>query len=476
MTNRSKGRMRVVRSGIALLAFLATAVLATAATSAAEIVGNDGAPLDLEVNKGQLIRLDGPADTVFVADPEIADVQVKSPRLVYIAAKKAGETTLFAVDENDGILLSRKITVSHNLSRLRAALRQLLPRAPIDVIAVDGALVLTGSVGSPVQADSVYRLAASFVQNDDELLNQLTVQGPTQVNLRVRIAEVSRQVIKQLGINWDAVTISGNFIFGLATGNPVAGLTPGSFLTRNNSTNSLFFNYNNNGAGTDINGLIDALDEDGLIKIMAEPNLTALSGETASFLAGGEFPILVPQTDNLVTVEFKQFGVSLAFTPVLLDNGRISLRVRPEVSQLSTNGSVTLDNFVIPALTTRRAETTVELASGQSFAIAGLLQNNITHDLDKLPGLADLPILGPLFQSDKFQRDESELVILVTPYLVRPVAEASMTAPTDGFAPPNDIDRIILGRNARPHPPEGRAVPLGPDGSRLRGPVGFELE
>jgi len=463
----------IARLLAALLMFAAAG--AGGGAGATELVGERGAPITIEVSKGQLLRLERAADTVFVADPEIADVQVKSPRLVYVAAKSQGETTLYAVDEDDQVLVARKIIVSHNLSRLREALRRIMPRAPIDVMAVDGALVLTGAVSSPVEAEAVHRLATAFVPDEQRLMNQLTVEGPTQVNLRVRIAEISREVIKQLGINWDVVAISGNFLFGIATGAPVLNAA-GQFIARNNDTNSLFFNYNNNGGGRDVNGLIDALDEDGLIKILAEPNLTALSGETASFLAGGEFPILVPQTENLVTVEFKEFGVSLAFSPVLLDSGRISLRVRPEVSQLSTNGAVELQGFVIPALTTRRAETTVELASGQSFAIAGLLKNNITHDVEKLPGLADLPILGPLFQSDRFQREESELVILVTPYLVRPVTEAQMASPTDSFTPPNDIDRIIFGRNAKASDPVGQPAPLGPDGTRLRGPGGFELQ
>jgi pilus assembly protein CpaC len=292
------------------------------------------------------------------------------------------------------------------------------------------------------------------------------------VQLRVRVAEVSRDVLKQFGINWDALLSSGNFMFGLATGNPV--VAAGTFLTRNNNTNSLFGSFRN--GALDINGLIDAMDDEGLITVLAEPNLTSMSGKPATFLAGGEFPIVVPGDNDRVTIEFKQFGVSLAFTPTLLGQNRISLHVNPEVSQLSNTGAVELGGFSIPALTTRRAETTVELGNGQSFAIAGLLQNDIRHDIDKFPGLGDVPVLGTLFRSDRFQRNETELVIIVTPYLVRPVDEPVLATPGDGYKAPNDIERILQGRlhSAQLHP--GRGGPQGPQGQRLTGPIGFVLE
>jgi len=211
------------------------------------------------------------------------------------------------------------------------------------------------------------------------------------------------------------------------------------------------------------------------VTILAEPNLTALTGETASFLAGGEFPILVPDSTGRVTIEFKKFGVSLEFTPTVIGETRVNLHVRPEVSQLSNKNSVTLNNFVVPSLIVRRAETTVELGSGQTFAIAGLLQNNVAHDIRKFPFLGDIPVLGALFRSDRFQRDESELVIIVTPYIVRPTSRTRLAAPTDGFVPPHDIERLITGGTHRRNPVVGKPRTMDRSGKTLIGPVGFQL-
>ena len=224
-----------------------------------------------------------------------------------------------------------------------------------------------------------------------------------------------------------------------------------------------------------MNGLIDALGKEGLISILAEPNLTAMSGETATFLAGGEFPIPIPIDQNRVTIEFKKFGVSLSFTPTILNGERINLRVRPEVSQLSQQGAIELAGFRIPSLTTRRAETTVELGSGQSFAIAGLMQNNTAQDNLRTPGLGDLPILGPLFRSDRYRRNESELVIIVTPYVVR-APSTKLAAPNDGMVPPNDVERILSGVNYRAQLNDRNTVPRLRTGQGLIGPSGFVLD
>jgi pilus assembly protein CpaC len=297
-----------------------------------------------------------------------------------------------------------------------------------------------------------------MVIDKNRLVMNLGVAAPSQVHLRVRVAEVSRDVLKQFGINWDAVFSTGRFAFGLATGvNPVA--TAGGVLVRNNATDSLFGQIVS--GNWDINGLIDALDNEGMIKILAEPNLTALSGKTATFLAGGEFPVLVPEGEDRIVIQFKEFGVSLAFTPTIVGRDRISLKVKPEVSQLSNTGAVEVQGFTVPALTTRRAETTVELGGGQSFAVAGLLQNNITHDIRKFPGLGDVPVLGTLFRSDSFRREETELVIIVTPYIVRPVSASMLAAPTDGLVPPSDTDRVLHGREYKPTAVRGRRAPPG---------------
>jgi len=450
---------------------LALIVWTPAAAPGAEIVGVSAEAIALEASEGALVRLDAPAATVFVADPEVADIQVKSPRLVYLFAKKPGETTLYAVDAAERVLLSRRVSVSHNLDRLAAALERLVPDGRIRLASVDRTLVLSGSVRSAAAAEDARRLAATMLDDEKAVVNRLAVIEPNQVHLRVRVAEVSRDVLKVFGINWDSVFANGNFLFGLATGNPV--IAGGGFLARTDSTNSLFGSFSN--GKFDINGLIDALDKEGMVSILAEPNLTALSGQTATFLAGGEFPILVPENDR-ITVVFKEFGVSLAFTPTLLDGRRVSLQVKPEVSELSATGAVELGGFTIPALTTRRAETTVELGSGQSFAIAGLLRNNVTKELRKFPGLGELPILGALFRSDSYQRQESELVIIVTPYIVRPVSAAQMAAPTDGLTPPTDLDRILYARTYRPRLAKGAPGPRSASGQRLVGPVGFDLD
>jgi pilus assembly protein CpaC len=477
-------KLRIIIALCALLNGLTPSAIAQ--TRLPEIIGASTQTLQVEVSKGSLIRLERPAGTAFIADPNIADIQVKSSRLIYVFGKKSGETTLYAVDENEQMLANVRIVVTHNLSRLRNSLRGALPDGGVSVDSIEGTVVLSGSVNSPVEAEDARRITASYLPANQEVLNRVRVEGSNQVNVRVRIAEVSRQVVKQLGFNWDAIVSGNNFLFGIAQGTPVT--AGGAFLTRapaalatgaQSNVNNLVGSFTS--AHFDTNALIDALEAEGLVTVLAEPNLTALTGESASFLAGGEFPIPVAQSTgsngNTITVEFKQFGVSLAFVPTILNDRRISLRVRPEVSQLTTEGAVTISSIQVPALTTRRAETTVELGSGQSFAVAGLLQNNTTHDISRFPGLGDLPILGALFRSDRFRRSETELVIIVTPYLVKPTSTANrIMAPTDGFVPPNDQDRVLGGMNYRPQLREKPTQPIGPNGGGLVGPSGFVVE
>lgn len=446
-----------------LLGLLAALVLSSPA-AALEIIGTGDTPLELELHKGRLVRLDRPAASIFVADEEIADVQPKSPRLVYVFGNRVGETTLYAVDEAENVVASERVIVRHNLSGLRDALARTAPGGEVEVDSIDSSLVLRGTVGSAEAAENVRRIAARFAGEGEGLINNLHVRGPNQVNLRVRVAEISRTLLKSFGVDWDLAAAAGDFLFGFARGGPAPAL--GSFISE----------LDVSGGDVDLNVLIDALAQEGLVTVLAEPNLTAMSGETARFLAGGEFPIPVAQDEDSITIEFKEFGVALEFTPTLLSGGRIALEVAPEVSELDFNNAIVLERATIPALTTRRAATTVELGSGQSFAIAGLLKNTSSHSIDRLPGLGDLPILGTLFRSDSFQRGETELVIIVTPYVVRPVSAPRMAAPTDGLIPPNDAERILLGRQY------GRATAARLEaerrlaGRRLSGPVGFMLE
>jgi pilus assembly protein CpaC len=302
------------------------------------------------------------------------------------------------------------------------------------------------------------------------------VTAGTQVNLRVRIAEVSRTVTKELGFNWESLFNVGAFTFGLATGRDA--LTAGGNILRSaTGAATLPIGYRSSNGRVDVNTVIDALAEDGLISILAEPNLTALSGETASFLAGGEFPIPVNQRDGQITIEFKQFGVSLDFTPSVLSGERISMKVRPEVSELTDEGAVMIEGLKIPALSVRRAETTVELGSGQSFAVAGLLQNNSRTVIQKVPGISDVPVLGGLFNSTRFQRNETELVIVVTPYLVTPVSQpGALQVANDGYVPASDLERIFVGRLNKPGKSDASGLLFGPGGVRLRGDVGFILD
>lgn len=433
--------MRLFTRLCAASALLLAVALATDGAQAAlqgRAVPTNGDPIAIELSEGQLLRLDRAMSSVFIANPEIADVTAKSDRLLYLFGKTVGTTTLFALDANDNVIANVTVTVSHSLGRLQSALDDLLPDGEIVASSVDGAIVLTGHVATPTEAENARRLATRFMGENGEVISRLAVTAPNQVNLRVRIAEVSREITNQFGFNWDVVT-DGGFRFALQSFPPTAGV------------NSIL-------AGGDIgdvsiDSLIDALADDDLVTILAEPNLTAVSGETASFLAGGEFPIPVSQDEDTITVIFKQFGVSLAFTPTLVGRSRISMRVRPEVSQLSNAVQVVAGGLTIPSLTTRRAETTVELASGQSFAIAGLIQDNSRQEHSKIPGLGDLPILGALFQSDRFQRNETELVIIVTPYLVRPVDADQLRDPLEPYRAPPPTAAVQPGTRTVPVSP-----------------------
>ena len=449
----------------AVAAALAMAVLClglgtTPAQSAATAAQSGDQPVNVELNEGRLLRLSSAANSVFIANDEVADVAVKSPRLVYVFGKKTGETTLYAVDRADRLIASIRIVVEHNLSRLNNALSSLVPNGDVKAVSLDGAIVLTGTVTESVDAENARRLAVRFIDPDkEEVINRIAVLASNQVNLRVRIAEVERSVIKQFGFNWEAAIQTSSFILGVAAGGtdvpiltpPVPGFTvdPGS---EHIFGGGRIGNY-------DINGLVDALAQDNLVAVLAEPTLTAMSGETASFLAGGEFPIPFVDEDDRIVIRFKEFGVSLAFTPTTLSGNRISMRVRPEVSQLSNQGAIQLDGFTIPGIRTRRAETTVELGSGQSFAIAGLLRDNSQESIRGLPILQEVPVLGELFKSDRFQRDETELLIIVTPYLVQPTNQR-IPLPTDPYTANPELGGTQgnLAAASRSGP---RTVPLG---------------
>lgn len=461
------------RAFAALAGFLLPAVMAWGAYAQDTLV-------QLEINKGTMVRMDRVASTVMVADPAIADIQVISPRLVYVQAKKIGETSLYAIDAQDVTILDATIEVTHNISKLARAVQKLMPSADVNFNTVDGGLVINGFVDSPMESENIRALANTFLGEDEKLVNMLTTAGSDQVTLMVKVAEVSRNELKRFGINLTAALNPSNFNFSLVNGRTF--LTAAGALTRANNDGSLFGRYT--GGNFNIAGVLDALETQGLVSVLAEPSLTTTSGKTANFLAGGEFPIPLVDSDGSVTVEYKPFGISLNFTPVVLSKEKISLTVAPEVSTISTVDSLTLgttSTFVVPSLQTRRAETTVELGSGQTFAIAGLLKNDRSNNIDKFPGLGDMPVLGALFRSQEFQNDQTELVILVTPFVVRPVSERErLQSPLDGYMPPTDLQRVMMGKLYREQDATddaGEVVQVAPEQApKLHGSGGFILE
>lgn len=428
--------------------------------------------MTIQVKKGELIQLPAPAASVFVADPAVADVQVASQRAVFVLGMASGSTTLFALGENDNVIFSAEIIVEQSLDEITDLIAEEYPHADIRLRSTPTGVVVNGSVSTPSVADGIITLASQFVGVDDRVINRLSVDAPTQVNLRVRVAEMSREVTKELNVNLSGVVRSGNFSFASLTGRQVLGAA-GNFLGTPDPDLFGAFGGAFQTGDIELSSLIDALEQEGLISTLAEPNLTALTGETASFLAGGEFPIPVAQTDDVISIDFKEFGIAIDFTPTVLSPERISMRVRPEVSELSDEGAIEIGDIRIPALKVRRAETTVELGSGQSFVIGGLLENNTKNVVAQLPGLGDLPILGALFRSSRFQRDETELVIIVTPYLVEPISDAQVATPLDGFRPATDLERIFNGRVAQEGTREGTQGAVGIHGVRLLGDAGF---
>ncbi len=444
-------------------------------------------PIALQAGSGILLPLPRPASTVMSADPGVARVQPASPTSLFLMGVAQGHTTVIATAESGAAIAQYEVTVSGvaggaaaepeapaitaaTAAQVQSAIHRLMPGGlSVKAVAAGGRLVLTGAVANPAAAEQAEAIARGYAGEKAVIVAQFAVLSSIQVNVRVRIAEIDRTIERQLGFNWQALANNGAWRIGLITGAaastsaapllsvPSRGFPASSF----NPLQSLGLTSGPNqiGAGFssgnwDVNAIIDALATDQLVTILAEPNLTAQSGEPASFLAGGEFPIPIAGNSTggttTITIEFKQYGISLEVVPTVLSPTRLNLRVRPEVSQLTTTGAVSVPiaggTLTIPALTVRRAETTVELGSGQSFAIAGLLERTSTDATNALPGLGELPVLGALFKSNDFQRGQSELVIIVTPYLVKPApSPASLQLPTDGFKPATDLGRILLG-------------------------------
>ncbi len=447
--------------------------------------------MSLTLDEGQVLRLPRAATSVFVANPEIADVQVKSGALLYIYGRRVGQTSFYAVDNEDNVVASRTITVGFNLGALRRAIRQITGEETVKVGQVEDMILLTGSVDNATTAQDVVRTATRYLPKavvdgaqgtdlvalgNNNIINRLSYTGSNQVNIRVRIAEVRREAIKTLGIKTD---IANPRLFGDV--DMSVGFDPSISSASGAAMGAA--GLGTTWGATTLSAALNALVDDGMATILAEPNLTALSGETANFLAGGEFPLALVTSNNgisTVTVEYKEYGVRLAFTPTVVNGNRINLRVAPEVSERDDANSVVLSGGTVPGFRTRKAETSVELGSGQSFAIAGLIQNDSSQDVSKFPGLGDLPVIGQLFRSEQFRQNQTELVVIVTPYLVKPTTASALMVPTDGFIPPNDVDRYLDGRmnSVAPTPaPVATAEPASsPAEGGLSGQIGYVLQ
>ncbi len=432
-------------------------------------VGQVSRSIVLGLNKAAIVELPVAARDVLVSNPAIVDAVVRTNRRTYLIGLAVGQTNAFFFNESGQQILNLEIRVARDLAGLRESLRQYFPKARIDVESINDHVVLSGMVASASDASKAQDFAARYIGGDKEhVLNMLGIEGKEQVMLKVTVAEMQRSVIKQLGVNLSSAASFGDFALQLSTSN--------SFSVQGGSLGGLTAEPSYN--GDDLQGAIRALERDGILRTLAEPNLTAISGESAKFLAGGEFPVPTSRDrDGNVQLEYKPFGVGLNFTPVVLSEGRISLKISTEVSELSSEGAYVIqgtdgDGITVPGLKVRRAETTLELPSGGSLVMAGLLSDSMRQNIDGVPGVKDVPVLGQLFRSQDYQKNETELVVIVTPYLVDPTSRKNLALPTDGFAPASDMDTILMGRLNATYGARGAA----PGNNSLQGPVGFVVD
>jgi pilus assembly protein CpaC len=486
--------------------------------------------LTLPLDKAAVVQLDTDARDVLVSNPDMVDAVVRTPRRIFLLATKVGQTNAFFFDAEGRQILALDIRVEKDVVDLAGLMKSSMPNSAIQVQALNDNVVLTGSVASALESTRAADLAAKFTGDPKKVINMISIAAGQQVMLKVRIAEMDRNIAKQFNVNVGAAAKIGGVPMVATTSNPfglmgkaisdlsggqIGQMCSGAFFptgttnlaqslttgvnTVGTVTNTVTNGIASNSASTtttttggtptitsgansstscispnNAQGILQALEQVGLVHMLAEPNLTAVSGETAKFLAGGEFPVPVSRDrDGNITVEFKQFGVGLSFTPVVIAPGRISLQLSSEVSELTNTGSFLLSSgsngLSIPALSVRRTQTTVELPSGGSFAVAGLLQHNTKQVIDGFPGVKDLPVLGALFRSRDFADDQTELVVLVSAYMVEPTTEAALASPTDGFVAPSDPETLLLGRLNATYK-KRNDQPLTPQASA---PVGF---
>jgi pilus assembly protein CpaC len=425
--------------------------------------------LALGIGKSVVIDLPRDIKDVLVADPKIATAVVRSAQRAYIIGAAVGQTNIVFFDSAGQQIAAYDIAVKRDLNGVRAALRQLLPNADLQIEGLGDGVMLSGSAASPIEAQQAGDLAARLAGGAEKVVNSIVVRGRDQVMLKVTVAEVQRNIIKQLGIDLNANLAYGTTVVNFSNTNPFTanGQTPANNLT------AAF------GATPSVKATLRAMESAGVVRTLAEPNLTAISGESATFIAGGEFPFPTGVTCQSAqgggsgpcspSISFKKFGISLNFTPVVLTEGRISLRVMTEVSEISLDNSITISGTTVPSIKTRRAETTLEIPSGGAMAMAGLIQEQTKQAINGFPGLAQLPVLGTLFRSRDFLNNQTELMVLVTPYIVRAVAQKDLSRPDDGFANASDPQADLLGSINRIYGVPGRVGPA----RNYRGTYGF---
>lgn len=453
------------------------------------VAASDYESRSIALGVGKSVVIDFPHDIkdVLVANPKVANAVVRSARRAYVIGGEIGQTNVFFFDADGKQMLGLDIAVTRNLNGIRSAIKQVLPNADIHVEGIGDGVILSGTVSSQAEAQQAFDIATRLLNASSaetagagsKVVNAIVVGNRDEIMLKVTVAEVERDLIKQLGIN-----LSGSLNYGAAVIN-LNNTNPFTAYGQSLSGSSVTAGWKS------LTGTLQAMEQAGVIHTLAEPNLTAISGETATFLAGGEFPILngyscsatsttpgAPTTCQ-PSIEFKKFGVSLNFTPVVLSEGRISLKVMTEVSDLSSQNSLTIpipgttSTVSVPSIRTRRAETTVEIPSGGSLAMAGMIQNETKHNINGFPGLMELPVLGPLFKSNDYINQQTELMVLVTPYVVHAVAQKDLSRPDDGFADPSDPAQVLLGRFNRIYGVGGNTDPT-PDS--YRGKYGFILD
>lgn len=467
-----------LKSGFAAAA-LAVALGTTALVALPSVAhaqsAKDAKVVTLSIGRGQQINLGSTITDVVVANPQVADVEVKSGRQLYILAKGPGETSIVATDAAGRTVYSATVRVGMNLDSIDQMLSVAMPDADITVTTMNGIIMLTGTVKQPEEASDAADLVTAFSGGQAKVVNRIKTATPLQINLQVRVAEVSRSLAKEISGNFntrdfDGPTGNGFLLpvqsagrdFATITGGypniPRAGASPVTTYDLSQLAGSALIGAAGKLFGIDVAAAFDLSERAGLVSTLANPNLTTVSGETAEFLAGGRFPI-VTSSNNGVSVQYETYGINLTYTPIVLSDGRISLRVRTEVSDISSQGAVRVGGLEIPATTTRMAETTVELGSGQSMMIAGLLKNELGSSISKTPGVGDVPVLGALFKSNGWRRNETELMIVITPYLVKPISDSEIKLPTDGLHSANDAERVLLGKLTKTDHDTNRPMP-----------------